>query len=401
MAEGSAQRSWSDVHGGGAARAAAAAGSGRNLAELFNVGAGIEKIGGGNRAGLASRSTPAPATPGKQASDPAGGSDRKRPRPEMGEPGSAGKRADSCPSPAGHACVTPPGAPRSAEPRGTTSQRGPGARGAFEPPILSSRGGAYGRAGAGAGSAWSGQEPPDIAAAAGGGGRTWAPGSRMASLLKGIVFAISGEDVQEPERSAVRRAAMAMGAKYKAGWSANDCSVLLCARPHTPDFKRVKKEGGHIVSKEWVTKCVQEEKMVSIDLYSLYYGLGSWRHPRFDAIESDNPSDEDDVQEVAPPAVPSGRRARARAAGPAQGDPSSPHGGSVEEAAGAPHEERDARDLVALSDGEEGPDATLPADAGGDGAGGGDDDNDDECMVIASPPPKPQQSQRKSVVYLE
>ena len=68
-------------------------------------------------------------------------------------------------------------------------------------------------------------------------------------ILKGVIFALSG--FQNPLRSEIRDTGMKLGAKYRPDWT-DDCTHLISAFSNTPKANQVKKEGGFIVTKEWV-----------------------------------------------------------------------------------------------------------------------------------------------------
>ncbi|CAI9281256.1 unnamed protein product [Lactuca saligna] len=98
--------------------------------------------------------------------------------------------------------------------------------------------------------------------------------SKSSKLLEGVVFVLSG--FVNPERSTLRSQALEMGAKYEADWN-NNCTLLVCAFPNTPKFRQVEADNGTIISKEWITECYNQKKLVGIEPYLLHAGK-PWRH---------------------------------------------------------------------------------------------------------------------------
>lgn len=92
-------------------------------------------------------------------------------------------------------------------------------------------------------------------------------------LLEGVVFVLSG--FVNPERSILRSQALEMGAQYKPDWN-SDCTLLICAFPNTPKFRQVESDCGTIVSKEWISECYAQRKLVDIESYLLHAGK-PWR----------------------------------------------------------------------------------------------------------------------------
>ncbi|XP_038899733.1 DNA-repair protein XRCC1 [Benincasa hispida] len=92
-------------------------------------------------------------------------------------------------------------------------------------------------------------------------------------LLEGVVFVLSG--FVNPERSILRSQALEMGAQYKPDWN-SDCTLLICAFPNTPKFRQVESDCGTIVSKEWISECYAQKRLVDIESYLLYAGK-PWR----------------------------------------------------------------------------------------------------------------------------
>lgn len=92
-------------------------------------------------------------------------------------------------------------------------------------------------------------------------------------FLEGVVFVLSG--FVNPERSILRSQALEMGAQYKPDWN-SDCTLLICAFPNTPKFRQVESDCGTIVSKEWISECYAQKRLVDIESYLLYAGK-PWR----------------------------------------------------------------------------------------------------------------------------
>ncbi|KAG0565379.1 hypothetical protein KC19_8G185600 [Ceratodon purpureus] len=97
----------------------------------------------------------------------------------------------------------------------------------------------------------------------------------FAKILEGVVFAISG--IENPARGLFRTQGLEMGAQYRPDWT-SDCTVLVCAFMNTPKFKQVKEDGGSIVSKEWISECHKQRKLVSIERFLMNKGR-PWRLP--------------------------------------------------------------------------------------------------------------------------
>ncbi|KAA8541838.1 hypothetical protein F0562_022990 [Nyssa sinensis] len=95
----------------------------------------------------------------------------------------------------------------------------------------------------------------------------------FSKLLDGVVFVLSG--FVNPERSALRSQALEMGAEYQPDWN-SDCTLLVCAFPNTPKFRQVEADSGTIVSKEWISECYTQKKLVDIESYLMHAGK-AWR----------------------------------------------------------------------------------------------------------------------------
>ncbi|KAK9282522.1 hypothetical protein L1049_005442 [Liquidambar formosana] len=95
----------------------------------------------------------------------------------------------------------------------------------------------------------------------------------FSKLLEGVVFVLSG--FVNPERSILRSQALEMGAEYQPDWN-SDCTLLVCAFPNTPKFRQVEADCGTIVSKEWISECYTEKKLVDIETYLMHAGK-PWR----------------------------------------------------------------------------------------------------------------------------
>lgn len=97
--------------------------------------------------------------------------------------------------------------------------------------------------------------------------------TRFSKLMEGVVFVLSG--FVNPERSMLRSQALEMGAEYQPDWS-SDCTLLVCAFPNTPKYRQVQADCGTIVSKEWISECYTQKKLVDIEQYLMHPGK-PWR----------------------------------------------------------------------------------------------------------------------------
>ncbi|KAI3455390.1 hypothetical protein Pfo_012053 [Paulownia fortunei] len=97
--------------------------------------------------------------------------------------------------------------------------------------------------------------------------------SDFSKLMEGIVFSLSG--FVNPERGVLRSQMLEMGAEYQPDWNSN-CTLLVCAFANTPKFRQVKADGGTIISKDWISECYNQRKLVDIEPYLLHAGK-PWR----------------------------------------------------------------------------------------------------------------------------
>ncbi|CAD5317744.1 BRCT domain [Arabidopsis thaliana x Arabidopsis arenosa] len=97
--------------------------------------------------------------------------------------------------------------------------------------------------------------------------------TEFSKLMEGVVFVLSG--FVNPERSTLRSQALTMGATYQPDWNAGS-TLLICAFPNTPKFRQVETNGGTIISKEWITECYAQKKLVDIEQYLMHAGK-PWR----------------------------------------------------------------------------------------------------------------------------
>lgn len=106
-------------------------------------------------------------------------------------------------------------------------------------------------------------------------------------LLDGVVFVLSG--FVNPERGRLRSQALEMGAEYQPDWNSN-CTLLISAFPNTPKFRQVEADNGTIVSKEWISECYSEKKLVAIETYLMHAGK-PWRKRSIsgEALQDDVP----------------------------------------------------------------------------------------------------------------
>ncbi|KAK9666239.1 hypothetical protein RND81_14G170700 [Saponaria officinalis] len=107
----------------------------------------------------------------------------------------------------------------------------------------------------------------------GSGGKKKSTSAGPSKLLDGVVFALSG--FVNPERATLRSQAIEMGAEYQPDWNPN-CTLLVCAFQNTPKFRQVERDGGTIVSKDWIMECYTQKKLVDIETYLMHVGK-PWR----------------------------------------------------------------------------------------------------------------------------
>ncbi|CAN4098365.1 unnamed protein product [Withania somnifera] len=93
--------------------------------------------------------------------------------------------------------------------------------------------------------------------------------SNFSKLMEGVVFVLSG--FVNPERGTLRSQALEMGAKYQVDWN-SDSTLLVCAFANTPKFRQVEADNGTIVSKDWITECYKQRKLVEIETYLMHAG---------------------------------------------------------------------------------------------------------------------------------
>ncbi|KAL3840919.1 hypothetical protein ACJIZ3_025510 [Penstemon smallii] len=91
--------------------------------------------------------------------------------------------------------------------------------------------------------------------------------------MEGITFVLSG--FVNPERGVLRSQMLEMGAEYQPDWNSK-CTLLVCAFANTPKFKQVKADGGTVISKDWISECYNQKKLVDIEIYLLHAGK-PWR----------------------------------------------------------------------------------------------------------------------------
>lgn len=100
--------------------------------------------------------------------------------------------------------------------------------------------------------------------------------SDFSNLMDGVVFVLSG--FVNPERGLLRSQALEMGAQFQQDWNSN-CTLLVCAFSNTPKYRQVASDGGTIVSKEWISECHEQRKLVEIEPYLMHAG-NPWKRQR-------------------------------------------------------------------------------------------------------------------------
>ncbi|KAM7255609.1 hypothetical protein ACFE04_008507 [Oxalis oulophora] len=93
--------------------------------------------------------------------------------------------------------------------------------------------------------------------------------SNLSKLMEGVVFVLSG--FVNPERSTLRTQALEMGADFKQDWN-SESTLLVCAFPNTPKFRQVQADQGTIVSKDWISECYTQKRLVEIEPYLMNVG---------------------------------------------------------------------------------------------------------------------------------
>ncbi|XP_058074697.1 DNA-repair protein XRCC1 isoform X2 [Magnolia sinica] len=103
-------------------------------------------------------------------------------------------------------------------------------------------------------------------------------------LLEGVVVVLSG--FVNPERGMLRSQVLEMGGEYRPDWT-SDCTLLVCAFPNTPKFRQVEADCGTIVSKEWISECYNQKKLVAIESYLMHAGK-PWRKDKSSNADQEN-----------------------------------------------------------------------------------------------------------------
>lgn len=102
---------------------------------------------------------------------------------------------------------------------------------------------------------------------------TGSSASGFSRLMEGVTFLLSG--FVNPERGVLRSQMLEMGAEYQPDWNSN-CTLLVCAFSNTPKFRQVEADGGTIISKDWISECYTQRKLVDIEPFLLHAGK-PWR----------------------------------------------------------------------------------------------------------------------------
>ncbi|KAL8458143.1 hypothetical protein ACS0TY_035032 [Phlomoides rotata] len=109
--------------------------------------------------------------------------------------------------------------------------------------------------------------------------------SDFARLMEGVVFVLSG--FVNPDRGDLRSQMLEMGAEYQPDWNSN-CTLLVSAYSNTPKSRQVKADGGTVISKDWISECYNQRKLVDIEPFLLHAGK-PWRRSH-EAREDMKPS---------------------------------------------------------------------------------------------------------------
>ncbi|EDQ84941.1 uncharacterized protein MONBRDRAFT_29749 [Monosiga brevicollis MX1] len=106
-------------------------------------------------------------------------------------------------------------------------------------------------------------------------------------ILKGVRFTLSG--YQNPRRGQLRDLALGMGAQYAAQWDSR-CTHSISAFEQTPKNTQARRDGGIIVSKDWLESCDRAKRRVQE--YRFMY-------PSDQALQGGDPDDSAEEEEDA------------------------------------------------------------------------------------------------------